>query len=106
MVEPQQASPSAGSGRPARGHGDHVGGRVAALLGGSSALGMAPIFARWAMGIGGLGAAAAGFWRMILSLPVMLAWVTATGRQRRLAGPGRARIDKPAKGDDVGWQLH
>ena len=90
MSEPSQTH------QPSRAHTDHLRGRVAALLAGSSSLGMAPICARWGVRLGGMGPVAVGFWRLLLSLPLMFAWVLATRRQRRLRRAGEMRLDKLA----------
>lgn len=94
MAESQQADPSAAGGPPARPHGDHVAGRLAALVGGSSCIGMSAVWARWGTRVAGFGSVAVGFWRLTLSLPVVLGWIFSGRAQRRLAAPGQTGVDK------------
>ncbi len=49
-------------------------GPISALLGGAVAIGFAPIFAKIAMHQGGFGASATGFWRIGLSVPILLSF--------------------------------
>ena len=57
------------------------------LFFGASAIGFAPLLTKWGMGDGGVGPAAAAFWRMTLAAPVF--WAAYRLKEGKQASPSR-----------------
>ena len=80
----------------ARPNGHRAGGRVAALLGAGSIIGMSGVWGRWGMRYGGMGGVAIAFWRLTLAVPVLAGWLFSGLGKRRYNVVGRPGVDRRA----------